>query len=111
VWARIVAAGIPDELYWRSTPVEVRALLEAIAEQEAARQKSDTFRAGIVASAVYNVNLKKGAKQIKPTDFLPKEAKAVPVEEAEKVMLAWARSSGVRVIKGGANVHSGSGEI
>jgi hypothetical protein len=41
-----------------------------------------------VASAIYNVNRKKGTQPIKPQDFLPK--KPMTPEQQRQAMLAWA---------------------
>lgn len=65
-----MASGVPDELYWRSTPLEVGALLDQIVDLESRRERAAALRAGLVASAVYNVHRRKGAKALKPSDFV-----------------------------------------
>lgn len=36
------------------------------------REQANYWRAGLVASAIYNVNRKKGKKALKPDDFIPR---------------------------------------
>ena len=100
-WAQSVAAGIPDDLYWQCTPPERQALLEALAQREERRERSATLRAGLVAAAVYNVHRKKGAKAIKPQDFVRQEKKTeiVSPEEFARRMSAWADSHNAKVAK------------
>jgi hypothetical protein len=65
-------------------------LLEAIARRRKDEAEAAILRAGITASAVYNVNRKKGAKAIEPKDFLPK--KPMTPEQQRQKMLNWAMS-------------------
>jgi hypothetical protein len=76
-------------VFWRSTPAEVGALLEAIAERDAARERAANLRAGLVAAAVYNVHRRKGAQPIRPEDFLREEPKVLTPEEMEQMMDGW----------------------
>ena len=70
-WARAVAAGIPDDLYWRLTPPEARALLEALGEVEARRERASALRAGLVAAAIYNAQRAKRSDKVwQPKDFV-----------------------------------------
>lgn len=78
-----MAAGVPDELYWRSTPVEVGALLDAMDERESRQERAAILRAGLVASAVYNVHRKKGKPAVKPQDFIRKQHKVQVVKPSE----------------------------
>jgi hypothetical protein len=57
-----------------------------------ARERAATLRAGLVASAVYNVHRRKGAPAIKPTDFLESSARPIHyVEPAElrQIVRGW----------------------
>lgn len=76
-WAGAIAAGVEDTLFWRSTPYETRALIDALIEREQATHNAENIRAGLITSAIYNVNRKKGAKAFKPKDFFrePKKPK------------------------------------
>ena len=89
-WARCVAAGVPDELYWQCTPPEIEALLTALADRDEQQERSAVLRAGLVASAVYNVHRKKGSKALRPEDFLRKKRKILSPEEFADVMSTWA---------------------
>jgi hypothetical protein len=92
VWAQVVALGVPDELYWRSTPYEVQQLVRAIVGFRQQDAKAATLRAGLVAAAIYNVNRRKGAKVIKPQDFVREPAKPVDPNQMAEVFKAWARA-------------------
>lgn len=70
-----MAAGVPDDLYWRSTPAEVGALLDEIVERESRQERAASLRAGLVTSAIYNVNRKRGTAAYKPSDFVAKAGK------------------------------------
>lgn len=74
-WAGAIAAGVEDTLFWRSTPCEVRALIDALIDREQAVNNADNIRAGLITSAVYNVHRKKGAKSLKPKDFFREQKK------------------------------------
>lgn len=53
------------------TPADV--LLSTSAYER--REEAAYWRSGLVASAIYNVNRRKGAKTLKPGDFMPKRRK------------------------------------
>lgn len=57
--------------------ISSRELTEWMAfyELEPFGSDAEYYKHGITASAVYNVHLKKGAKQISPGDFIPKKKK------------------------------------
>ena len=76
-----MAAGVPDELYWRSTPAEVGFLLAALVARESRREHSAALRAGLVASAIYNVNRKPGTRTLKPSDFVRERKGIEPVQQ------------------------------
>jgi hypothetical protein len=81
---------LDQNIFWHSTPYEIRLVIKAITENRRADNEAAILRAGIVASAVYNVHRKKGAKAIEPKDFLPQ--KPLTPEEQRQRMLAWAMS-------------------
>lgn len=70
----------------------MKLLVKAFVERERHRGEGDTLRAGLIASAIYNTNRKKGGKIVKPHDFLPKR-QLTPEEQRQK-MLAWATGKG-----------------
>lgn len=93
VWARAVAAGIPDELFWRSTPAEIAALFRAINERESALQRAANLRSGLVAAVLVNIHRKRGKPPVGPEDFFrdPKTER-MTIEEAQQFMLSLARA-------------------
>ena len=102
-----MAAGVPDELYWRSTPVEVGSLLTALVARESRREHSAALRAGLVASAIYNVNRKPGTRALKPSDFVRERKGIEPVQHitpAEFIQraVAFAAAHNARLPKAGA---------
>lgn len=92
LWAKAIAAGVPDELFWRCTIEDLGLLLRAIHEREAAIQHAANMRAGLVASVLVNIHRKRGAPTVKPQDFFrdPK-AERMTIEQAQQFMLRLAR--------------------
>lgn len=74
-WAYCVAAGIPDELYERTTPPERLALLKAIEDREYSRRLHEAQCAALVAATLCNIHRKKGAKAYKVSDFVKDKRK------------------------------------
>lgn len=93
MWARSVAAGVSDDLFWRSTPVELEELLYQIGEREKRLQIAATERAGLIASMVYNVNRRKGRRALKPSDFVKREPRRLTPEEWERELDGWMRAT------------------
>lgn len=93
-----MAAGIADEVFWRSTPAETMALLEAIRERRETEQRAENMRAGLIAAAVYNNNprRKRGAKPVRPSDFFKAPPKIVSPEEMEAALDQWMASQNAR---------------
>ena len=92
IWAQAVASGIPDELFWKLTPVEVGALMDDLVDIESRREKNAALRAGLVASAVYNVHRPKNMKALKASDFVKEEKKAELTAKQERDWwYAWAQ--------------------
>lgn len=92
-------AGMPDELFWRSSPQEVEAVLERRSEAE----RGANLRAGLVAAAIVNVFRKKGSAPSKPSDFIRerrKESDFMTPAQAAKVMDRWAASINRRMNNG-----------
>lgn len=92
VWRRALVAGVGDAVFWGSTFVEVSKLMKEYAERRNDDQRAAIERAGIVAAAVYNVNRKKGARWIKPSDFIATRPHEVTPEQFATLMKGWARS-------------------
>jgi hypothetical protein len=59
-----VAAGIPDDLYWRSTPVETGALLTALIERQSRQEHAAALRAGLVAAEIRNTMRQKSSDKV-----------------------------------------------
>jgi hypothetical protein len=75
-----VAAGVPDELYWRLTPVETGALLDEIIGREMGRERAASYRAAFLVSELRNVHRQKRSDRVwTPEDFLKDEAAAGPL--------------------------------
>lgn len=98
LWARSLAHGVDDSVFWASTPSEVRVLLDAYATVEQRRQRADYQRAGLIAAAVYNVHRKKGTPKLNPMDFwdFGGRAKNDTPDALRGAMLAWARAENRR---------------
>lgn len=76
-------------MFWELTPRETEAILERHKEAE----RREYLRAGLIAATVVNVNRRKGAKLIRPEDFLrelPKPEDFMDPEEAVTFMDRWA---------------------
>ena len=95
-------AGIPDALYWRATDIELTALLLELKKKERREMETQIKLHGMTAAAVYNVNRKKGARLVKPSDFVPRRARRMSLGQFHAMMRGFAaeenaarRSSGV----------------
>lgn len=89
-WAYCVAAGIPDDLYWRLTPPEIAALLDAIHEREKKQNRHGILRAGLVAATIENTNpyRRKGTPLKQPEDYLREGRQFEPFTDEELARLA-----------------------
>jgi hypothetical protein len=85
----VIAAGVPEDLYWRSTPYEVRMLIRALHDRRKQEDRAATLRAGMIAAAVYNVHRRKGARPVKPTDFVREERKVVDPDTMVEILDGW----------------------
>lgn len=94
-----VAAGVPDELFWRSTKEEVGALLREIGERRKADHEALRFNAGIIAAAVYNnnANRKRSNRTIRASEFMPPKPRKVDHSEFYAMMSGWAKSHNATV--------------
>lgn len=91
-----IAAGIPDELFWRSTLGELEEILARKMEQERARY----MRAALVAATIVNVNRRKGSRLVRPSDFIrvrPRPEDYMSPEQAAKFMMRWASEQNAAV--------------
>lgn len=94
LWAKAVAAGIPDELFWRCDIEELVLLLRAIHERDAAIERAANMRAGLIAAVIVNTNpyRKRGAPTVKPADFFREPTvDRMTIEEAQMFMRTLAR--------------------
>lgn len=73
VWARALAAGVDDAVFWGSTPAEVRTLVGAEVERfqdiEESRQRAANLRAGVIAAEVYNSTPGRRGRAKRATDY------------------------------------------
>ncbi|HSH44476.1 MAG TPA: hypothetical protein VK966_01335 [Longimicrobiales bacterium] len=80
-------------MFWRLTPRELEALLDAIGERREQENEAENLRAGLVAAMIYNVHRRRGAKPKEPRDFF-RPAKAgdeiVSTEQMRSALDAWA---------------------
>ena len=86
-----MAVGIPHELFWELTIEEVNEVLK----RENEKEKSAYLRAGLIAATIVNVHRRKGARMVKPSDFIrerPKDEDYMDVATAKKVLGRWAKS-------------------
>lgn len=90
MWARCVAEGVPDEVFWSSRLSEVRELVDAIREREDRLQENANLRAGLVAATMVNMWSKKGARTVQPQDFF-RRREPISAERFRENMLTWAR--------------------
>jgi len=63
-------------------------------EQREEDDRGACLRAGLITAAIYNVNLKKGARRYKATDFVAMPDDYLTPEQAKTQLDAWARETG-----------------
>lgn len=68
----------------------MRVLVDEIGQREQALQRAAALRAGLVTSAIYNVNRKKGTAAYQPRDFVREEPKTLSPEQMRAAMDRWA---------------------
>ena len=96
VWARCVALGISDDLYWNCTPTELDALITAYTDRDRRRHEFDRELAGLVAATIINQNpyRAKTAQAVQPMDFWPAPKstpqRTVSPSEMQQHLLLWA---------------------
>jgi hypothetical protein len=81
-WARCVAGGVPDELYWDCTPAELDALLDELEEREARREAAAHRRTATLLAAIYNAS-GRFRRWYRPDDFLKPGKAIAPLSEAD----------------------------
>jgi hypothetical protein len=92
LWSAAIIAGIPEDLFWRSTPQELDALFERRREKD----REAYLRVGLIAATIINVNRRKGAPMVQPGDFFlekPREEDYMDVAEGQKAIEAWAATT------------------
>lgn len=96
-----MAAGIPDELFWRSTPHEAGLLYEELSAIERSRRREAALRAGHIVAMIHNRFRSKKEEVMKPTDLLrgekDEDADRLSPEEALQYMRAWAEARNQKV--------------
>ncbi len=91
LWSSAIAAGIPDEVFWKLTPLEFKAVLD----RREAEERAKYMRAGLIAATIVNVNRRQGAAIVNAEDFFnfpPKPEDYMSIEEATATMDAWAKT-------------------
>lgn len=81
---------MPEDLYWRSTPRELCALLEQMTKRAKAESRAANLRAGLIAAQIINVNLARGAAPVRPDHWIPKEPALVSPAELRQRIVGWA---------------------
>lgn len=66
-----MANGIPEDLFWRLTPVELGALLHEMGERESRREYQRALLAGLIAAEVRNTMRSRNTDRVwKAQDFV-----------------------------------------
>lgn len=65
-------------------------------ERTEARERAATLRAGLVASAIYNVHRKKGTRPFAPEDFVKTPVQYVDGEELRDIVHSWLRKGSAK---------------
>ncbi len=81
---------MPEDLYWRSTPRELCALLEQMTKRAKAESRAAMLRAGLIAAQIVNVNLAQGATPLRPDHWIPKEPVMLSADEMKQRIVGWA---------------------
>jgi hypothetical protein len=101
LWAHSLAAGLPDDVFWASTPAEVYTLLrvhgDRTANLEEARAKRARYFTAWIACEIRNQWLKKGKKPWKPDDLLPKKREPWTPEAMINFMRSWSEARNRKV--------------
>lgn len=91
VWATALAAGVPDEVFWRSTPAETQRLVKELTERERQSYRHIDLLAGLIASSVYNAS-GRVKRKVRPTDFFREPEKDTP-ENLRAALVKWAHET------------------
>jgi len=100
MWARAVAAGIDDALFWELTPDETSLLLTEIAEREGRIRQLAVQLAGTIAATIVNTTPRRSRRAYSWRDFfvMADAAENDTPEGLRSALLQWAASTkGVRV--------------
>lgn len=97
-WARAVAAGVPEDLFWAATPGEVLEVLSAIRRRNEDQERLERERAGLIAAIMVNAwGREKGDRPVRPLDFWrDPDADRLSPDEALQFMRAWAEGQNRR---------------
>jgi hypothetical protein len=103
VWARALAAGVDDLVFWGSTPAEAAMLFTEVAERELAiwreTQRAANLRAGVIAATIVNMAGKVSKRTAKASEFFidPRAERDSP-EALRNALIMWGESTkGVRL--------------
>ena len=90
MWASALNAGIPPDLIWELSVPEIEAVVGLKCEDD----RAACLRAGLIAATILNVNIRKGARKYKPSDFVSMPDDYMTPELAKAHLDAWARETG-----------------
>lgn len=94
VWARSVAAGMDDAVFWGSTPAETAELATELRTRHEAEVRAANQRAGLVAAQIVNLAGKTSKKTVRAEDFFRDPGASKPAEDpgakvTRKALLMW----------------------
>lgn len=94
-WARALASGIDDALFWGMSPADTALLMSEMREREGQLQRAANLRAGVIAATIANTT--PGVrKRYKPVDFFPEDRGGVvdDVDALRAALIDWGRRDG-----------------
>lgn len=94
-WARALASGIDDALFWAMSPADTALLVAQLREREGQLQRAANLRAGLIAATIANTT--PGVrKRYKWTDFFPDDHDGVvdDVDALRAALIDWGRRDG-----------------
>jgi hypothetical protein len=94
-WARALASGIDDALFWGMSPMDTAVLMSELREREGQFQRAANLRAGLIAATIANTT--PGVrKRYRPSDFFPDEHDGVvdDVDALRSALIDWGRRDG-----------------
>jgi hypothetical protein len=96
-WAKALAAGVDDAVFWLSSPAETVLLMTELRDREGELQRAANERTALLAAELYNTAGKQFRGHTSAKDFFA----TPPVADEQALrgaLIAWAsRNEGVRV--------------